>query len=243
MSPHNRETGSVLFLILIAVVLFTALSYAVTQTTRGGGIEPSDEKAELLAGEIMNYVTALQTAITRLQVSNGCEDTEISFENPVVAGYTNPNAPPDKSCHVFDPEGAGISYQIVKENVFDSGFSDYESEGYGVWVTSTDKLRYVGNSPNWASGPYHLGVFLHFINKNICLLINERFDVENTNGNPPRAHSWSGKHKFTGAYTSGAIIRTLGNEVDGHRVGCYEGNSATVQPNGSYHFYAILIAH
>lgn len=43
-------------------------------------------------------------------MGRGCTDTQVSFENGLVSGYTNSNAPSNHSCHVFDPAGGGDTW-------------------------------------------------------------------------------------------------------------------------------------
>jgi hypothetical protein len=229
MSQHNREDGNVLFLILIAIVLFAALSYAVSQSTRGGGIDPSDEKAELLAAEILNYVTAMQTAITRLQVSHGCEDTEISFENPVVSGYINTNAPSDKSCHVFDPAGAGMSWREPPEDVW--RFSGAASvNGIG---------KYKGSCPGYSDPASCADLLMRFMiassGKKLCSHLNKMINLKD-NQEPPVSSAWTNEaSKFTGSYTGThhiAIVPLLNKMM-----GCYRRHATSDE----YVFYAVLI--
>lgn len=107
----SRQSGNVLFLILIAVALFAALTYAVTQSTRSGsGSTSNAEKAQMLASQFTQYGAALNSAIMRLQLS-GCTDLTLNFATPALAhptlwgGSTNPNAPVNGSCDVFGPQG------------------------------------------------------------------------------------------------------------------------------------------
>ena len=122
----SHARGNALFIILIAVALFTALSYAITQSGRGGG-STEKERVDLIAAEILQDAAAVLTAIDRVKLVNGCQETEISFDSPhaPVGAYTNPNSPLDKSCHVFEPEGGNIPWQTYPASIGDSGETAY----------------------------------------------------------------------------------------------------------------------
>ncbi len=108
-TDKKSQQGNVLFLILIAVALFAALSYAVTQSSRTGGGDATREKARLDAAEILNHATAVQTGVGRLLI-RGCQDVRLNFDNAYDGHlHDNPTAPADKSCDVFEPAGAGVS--------------------------------------------------------------------------------------------------------------------------------------
>lgn len=116
----TAQKGNILFLILIAVVLFGALTYATTSSLRGGGSDISSERSKAIASEIMNYAISIKTAIMRLQLAHGCQDEQISFDNPndPVGRYNNLNAPVDKRCHVFDLSGGGIVWKKMPPSIY-----------------------------------------------------------------------------------------------------------------------------
>ena len=98
---YPSERGNALLYILIAVALIAALSYVVSRGQRGNTSTLTDQQARLAAQEIIDYGNDLANAVQKLRL-RGCTDTQVSFENNIVTEYTNPNAPADKSCHVFD---------------------------------------------------------------------------------------------------------------------------------------------
>ncbi|MGM0422525.1 MAG: hypothetical protein ACQEQL_05435, partial [Pseudomonadota bacterium] len=73
----SKQNGNALFLILIAVALFAALSYAVTQSGRGGG-DTDREQEMILLGEVHNQIAAFQQAIQRMRVINGVAPQDIT---------------------------------------------------------------------------------------------------------------------------------------------------------------------
>ncbi len=100
--------GNALFLILIAVALFAALSYAVTQSGRGGGSVDREQRV-LDASEFVQYISQIQTAYTRLTTLELCSHDEISFDpTPGTGGEENALAPGDFSCHIFSSNGGEV---------------------------------------------------------------------------------------------------------------------------------------
>jgi len=100
----KNEAGNALFLILIAVALFAALSYAVTQSGRGGG-NVDRETALIAASQMTQYAAGLRTTVTRMVIT-GTPANSLEFETTTGA-----------SDEVFDSAGGGAIEQDPPANV------------------------------------------------------------------------------------------------------------------------------
>lgn len=108
----QKQRGNILFLILLAVVLFAALAYAVTSSMRGGGKDGGDEKAEAQASELFNYFSQLDATVQRMMLTGGIKDYELNFyqdsaDKYVYGSLDNTNCT-EARCRVFDPAGGGM---------------------------------------------------------------------------------------------------------------------------------------
>ncbi len=106
-----NSKGNALFLILIAVALFAALSYALTQSGRGGG--STDKETETLdAARLVQYAGAVERGIQRMRILNGTQDTDISFHDNGwgFTGYQHGSPQPDEN-RVFQTDGGGVTWQ------------------------------------------------------------------------------------------------------------------------------------
>ncbi|MCD8569257.1 MAG: hypothetical protein LRY50_13400, partial [Geovibrio sp.] len=78
---NSRESGNVLFLILVAVALFAALSYAVSSSTRSGSSDGGrQEDTEIIASSLLQYASGLAMAVEKMRLSHSCSESDISFE-------------------------------------------------------------------------------------------------------------------------------------------------------------------
>jgi hypothetical protein len=106
----KSEKGNALIFILIAIALLGLLTVTLSRSGDSTNDSGDYEQNQIAASEILSYAKSIENAVQML-LARGCSENDISFENNVVAGYTNPNAPTDNSCHVFDVAGAGMTYQ------------------------------------------------------------------------------------------------------------------------------------
>jgi hypothetical protein len=104
---QKTNSGNILFLILIAVALFAALSYTVTQMGRTPGSTIENEKAKLSQAEIDSYTAQLNQGKSRLELINNCKNIDYTPPADQVAG--------DKSCHMFHPDGAGVAHRSFSD--------------------------------------------------------------------------------------------------------------------------------
>lgn len=98
----GQQNGNILFLILIAVALFAALSYAVTSSTRSGGGDASKEKMATDAAAFIQYTAGLQSHILRMNVSDGVAVDRFNF-GALGRGWTQPCS--EDKCKVFTGNG------------------------------------------------------------------------------------------------------------------------------------------
>jgi type II secretory pathway pseudopilin PulG len=100
--------GPILFIIAILAIIAAAIAAGSGSFTANTNTEGS----KVSASTIIQVAESLKSAVQKVQ-SQGCTATQISFANPTVTSYTNPNSPSDKSCNVFDPNGGSMSFPII----------------------------------------------------------------------------------------------------------------------------------
>ena len=180
--------GNVLFLILLAVALFAALSYAVTQSSRSGGNDISDEDVRLAASQIIQHADLCAQTIDRMILINACNYTQISFQrdwnnNGNIEDnsddYYNPNSPNDKRCHIYNIAGGGLTFQ------------DADRFKGSLWhVSGRHPAEHPGSNPRCVFSPNRhlctdLLLFLLNIPEKVCVAINSMLSVPNPSGSPP----------------------------------------------------------
>ncbi len=146
MNINNNNRGNALFLILIAVALFAALSYAITQSGRGGG-NVSKETAQLNVSQVAQQMGSYRDAIQRMKLINGCSDTQISFASSDWGhtAYNNSNSPTDETCHLFSNAGGGFTVaqlpDVLGTDIIFQGTAYVENVGTTVYGPDTDSTE------------------------------------------------------------------------------------------------------
>lgn len=197
---YRQESGNVLFLILIAVALFAALSYAVTQSTRSGTGSTDREQSLLGSATLTQYPTALRTAIVRMVLA-GRDVRGIWFEPPADFGSLDVNR------LVFHPEGGGASFQEGATDVMASPAGGGPTP-VGTWYHNMQfQVTNVGRS---GTGGNDLIAFLPGVNDSACLRINQQMGV--ADGVAGCTYNASGVPEVD--LVNASILKNMENDVD-----------------------------
>ena len=155
---REQEQGNVLFLILIAVALFAALSYAVTSSTRSSGGDAGSETNLISSAQITQYPSSVGTSIVRMIIS-GIGIDEIRFNRP--DEFDDLDA---VSIGVFHPQGGAATYIPAPADIMLDGQA-------GDWTFNAElEVPDIGIAD--ANGN-DIIAFLVGIKQSICRKINE----------------------------------------------------------------------
>ncbi len=235
----RKENGNVLFLILIAVALFAALSYAVTSSSRSGGGNSGEESNLVRSASVTQYPSSLRTAIIRMMVSNGIDAQAIVFAPPSAFSTQCDTANKQANC-VFYPTGGGASPNSVPADLMATGAA-------GEWYFTGDfEIANVGTSDTAATtgsitGPGNdIIAFLPGISTALCTKINEElgisgnttdaganWDIQGADQLNDTSFAWNAEADIIGD------AATLG--LSGQAFGCLTDNA------GEHIYYHVLI--
>ena len=198
-NDKKTEQGNVFFYILLAVALFAALSYAVSRNNTGSTDIFTEEQAKLAAQEIIEYGNNVANAVQKLRL-RGVQDHEFDFSNNVFK-LTNGTLFPlvnatctSNTCKLFSVNGGNIEAQYAPEVSQISNLPNGIGSTPGQGNFRSNYIEGIGSSEP------DLNFEVTYVNRKVCIKINEILGVDNPSNTPP-VDSYS-QQNYSGTLTS-----------------------------------------
>jgi hypothetical protein len=231
---RQSQSGNVLFLILIAVALFAAVSIVVSQSTRTGGTSADREKLLLELNRVHSYSVGLKMAISRM-LTAGVSINQISFEHTGFStDYSNANCTTPQ-CKIFDQQG-GSAIWDKPPTIFSS--SDYIITGY-------NRVKGIGTDTAGDSTTSELMIIVRDISENSCKIINQSLGMEPTAAIPIDTtgclvDTAGTNYYYKGTFAAGNVVEDTGDAT-----ALQSKFEMCVRCTGSpdrFHFYSVIMA-
>lgn len=231
---RQSQGGNVLFLILIAVALFAALSYVVTQSTRSGGGSTEREKNILSSAQMTQYPTALRTAIIRMVLA-GTAIENARFNSPANFGTIS------VSQLVFHPQGGGATYQDAPADLSASGQTTLS------WTYNADfEVPNIGIN---GAGGNDVIAFLPGVSSGVCRQVDEELNIATsgcnmTNAGIPNVDPAITEANINNYADDSYTFPNSGEVLDGDGCTAFTGQASGCfydAANTRYVFYSVLL--
>lgn len=230
---RDGEQGNVLFLILIAVALFAALSYAVTQSTRSGGGDAGKETNLVNSSQLTQYPAGVRTALVRMIIGGKAVDTPITFNSPSDFGSIT------VADNVFHPTGGGATYMRAPSDVMLSTGVNPS----GTWYFNANfEIPKIGTD---GAGGNDVIAFLPGITLSVCNQLNTKYGITTLPvWNPAEANitasiveGGASPEDFPAtAMATFTAVSPSATALDGQPFGCFQDSSTS-----AYIYYHTLI--
>lgn len=246
MTNALRQSGSAFFIILIAIAMFGALSYALMRDSRTNSGQLTDQQARLAAQEIISYGDAIATAVQKLKL-RGCSNEQISFDGhngtsklkdgtPYV--YTHGSTPADGSCAVFNPNGGAVNPSLLSTGYADPNLVLTNIMHPQSFYVSAMRVMGIGSDDAGTAGS-DLVLRVGRLQKNVCLRLNDLLGITNPAGLVPEDVSYCNNAPFTGTYQACAqAMSNTAPEIAGKTAFCSNSGSDEI----SRIYFKVLIA-
>ncbi len=220
---RRSERGNALFLILIAVALFAALSYAITQSVSGGGTGSDQEQNRLDTATLTQFPVAVSTALTRMSLQ-GADLTTIDFD-------PNDGTAADD---LFGNDGVGVDGGL---NLKPPPVSLQDGDTVAWTINASNIVTGVG------TGAADVVMFLDGLPLTTCQLLNEELAGATAGAAPPVVTTdfvdANGANVTTGLLTAGTTTPTdAGTTFVGEPTYCVQRTSAN---SSTYLFYYVVL--
>jgi hypothetical protein len=244
--PAPKVAGNVLFIILLGIALFSALSYVVSKGLRNSSGSISEDKAQLTATEILEYAKNMRETVKRLHI-DGCDVNRagISFYS---TSFTTPDdyqmSDVPERCHVFHPKGGGVKWTAPPKELSHLGATEY---AYLGWMSIYGVGKNDADFPGDPERAKELIMLTH-VSPQVCKFINAKLGITAAGAEPPSeavGHAipptniavYGPSNQTTGGFINTVELGADGHALAGKYTGCYYSSTLT-----KYQYYQVLYA-
>jgi len=223
MTSFRQQSGNILFMILVAIVLIAALTYAITRG-EGGKSSMDREQAAIHAAKIVSFALDVKRAAENMTRSGKSEST-ISFAESHLTGYGTPDSAPANE--VFNIAGGGASYADIPKNI--NNGAQWEFSGFTAAPNVGD-----------AATP-DLMLVLPNVSQAFCIAYNKKAGFADTAAIPDDTSMclYDTTKRFAGTFATGVDINTM--DTSTFPSATAPAPAACVACGSAYHAYYVLL--